>query len=156
MALNLTSPVTGTAQTGFTSPTYTLFADSYPNGYNGKQWIVTALGGTQTGVTAHSVTSPFSISVARPPVLKGPNYAKSTTGFIVNNNRNVWKIIVRKGALPAANERVDTILGRCEWSVPAGCETYSVAELRAAISLMIGSLSQMSAALGDSMNNGTV
>lgn len=37
----LTSPVTGSAQTGFTSPTYTITADKFP-GNNGVQYAITA------------------------------------------------------------------------------------------------------------------
>lgn len=51
MTIALSSPVTGGAQTGFTSPTYTLTADTPPAGSGGKQYAATALGGTQAGVT---------------------------------------------------------------------------------------------------------
>lgn len=59
MSFTLTSPITGAAQTGFTSPTYTLTSDLAPDN-NGKQVAVTALGGTQVGVTTHSVAAPFT------------------------------------------------------------------------------------------------
>jgi hypothetical protein len=42
MTIALTTPVTGTAQTGLTSPTYTVVADTPPNAYS-KQYAVTAL-----------------------------------------------------------------------------------------------------------------
>lgn len=45
MTMNLTTPLTGAAQTGFTAPTYTLTLDVNP-AQNAKQWAVTALGGT--------------------------------------------------------------------------------------------------------------
>jgi hypothetical protein len=62
MAIALTTPITGTAQTGFTAPTYTIAADTAPV-INSKQWVVTALGGTQTGASASLVSSPFTIAV---------------------------------------------------------------------------------------------
>jgi len=69
MSFNLTSPVTGASQTGFTAPTYTLTVDTAPD-VNAKQWAVTALGGTQAGVSSHSVASPFTVTMFRPKVLR--------------------------------------------------------------------------------------
>jgi len=42
MTFALSSPVTGAAQTGLTSPTYTVTADTPPDA-NAKQYAVTAL-----------------------------------------------------------------------------------------------------------------
>jgi len=61
MTWSPTTPVTGGAQTGFTAPTYTLSVDTAPD-INGKQHAVTALGGTQAGVTSHSVSNPFTVT----------------------------------------------------------------------------------------------
>ena len=69
MTFSLTSPITGAAQTGFTTPTYTHVADTAPD-VNGRQVAITALGGTQAGVTVHSVASPFSITFFRPKAYK--------------------------------------------------------------------------------------
>lgn len=60
MAFTLTSPITGAAQTGFTTPTYTHVSDVAPEA-NGRQVAVTALGGTQTNVIAHSVADRKSV-----------------------------------------------------------------------------------------------
>jgi len=69
MTISYTNPVTGAAQTGLTSPTYTLVADIAPD-VNGRQWAVSALGGTQTGVRTHSASDPFTITVMRPKVFQ--------------------------------------------------------------------------------------
>ena len=62
MAISLTSPITGAAVTGLTSPTYTVAVDTPPNTWS-KQWAVTALGGTQTGVdTSSSASRPFTLT----------------------------------------------------------------------------------------------
>lgn len=58
MSITFPGTLTGAEQTGFTSPTYTTAADNAPD-FNAKQVAVTAVGGTQAGVTAHSVSSPF-------------------------------------------------------------------------------------------------
>jgi hypothetical protein len=64
MSFAPTSPVTGAAQSGLTAPTYTLTADVAP-AQNAKQYAVTALGGTQTGVISHSVAAPFTLAMFR-------------------------------------------------------------------------------------------
>jgi len=155
MSLSLTSPVTGSAQTGFTSPTFTLVSDIAPD-INGKQYIVSALGGTQTGASVHSVQSPFTLSLWRPRVLRTPNFPVNGSNYITNNPLNSWKVITRKGGLPTASERVQVAVITTKFDIPAGLETYSIAEMRSMISAHIGMLTQMSAALGDSFNNGTL
>lgn len=155
MGISLTSPVTGSAQTGFTSPTYTLVSDIAPD-VNGKQYVVSALGGTQTGATAHTVSNPFTTAIFRPKVVRGFSANVDSNKYVVNNPSNVWKVITRKGGVPASGERFAVSILTTSFSIPAGVETYSIAEIRAAISMHIGSLTQMSAALGDSFNNGTL
>lgn len=153
MAVTLTSPITGAAQTGFTSPTYTHVTDIAPDN-NGKQYAVTALGGTQTGASVHSVASPFTITVTRPRVFKSLGKANPTTGVIANVPTNVYKVLVRKGALPLAGQAAALAYCRCEIGIPAGTDLASPAELRAMLSAMIGSLTQVSAGLGDTVTSG--
>jgi hypothetical protein len=83
MTVSVTSPVTGSAQTGLTSPTFTLTTDVAPD-VNGKQWVVTALGGTQTGVSVHSVASPFSLTFWRPKISRILGQPNINTGIIAN------------------------------------------------------------------------
>lgn len=149
-----TTPVTGAAQTGFTSPTYTLSADVAPD-INGKQHAVTAVGGTQVGVTTHSVSSPFTITFERPRQLKvlGPAQAN---GFIASVPRNVYKLRVRKGVTPAASQPAQVALLELTMSIPAGSDTYDAANIRAAISALIGTLSQVSAGIGDTAVSGVM
>lgn len=155
MGLNLTSPVTGSAQTGLTSPTYTIVSDTAPSA-NGKQDAVTALGGTQTGVTTHSVSSPFTVTRFRPVQLKSLPAANPVTGVIKSIPNNVYKCITRKGVTPALGVPAIPMLINTSISVPAGADTYDVANIRAALSLHIGALTQLSAALGDSCVSGII
>jgi len=153
MSVSLTSPVTGGAQTGFTSPTYTLTTDIAPD-VNGKQWAVTALGGTQTGVTAHSVSSPFTISVFRPKVLRNLGQPNPVTGVVSNIPKNTYKVIVRKGAVPLAGQSPQIAMATMTMDVPAGTDTANPAEIRAMLSAGIGALWQISAGLGDTEVSG--
>lgn len=155
MAISLSSPVTGSAQTGFTAPTYTHVTDIAPDN-NGKQYAVTALGGTQTGVTFHSATNPFTITFTRPRVFKPLGKANPTTGVVASPPINVWKVIARKGAVPLAGQAPAVSYIRAECGIPAGTDTASPAELRALFSLFIGAMTQLSAGLGDSMASGTM
>lgn len=153
MSVSVSSPVTGGAQTGFTSPTYTLVSDIAP-APNGKQYAVSALGGTQTGVDVHSVSKPFTLTVFRPQNLRTLPTANPVTGVIKNIPVNTYKFIVRKGAQPAANQSAQVASINCAINVPAGVDTYEPEEVRAMISLAIGALNQISAGLGDTTVSG--
>lgn len=155
MTISVTSPVTGAAQTGLTTPTYTLVSDIAPN-INGKQWAVSALGGTQTGVSVHSVAAPFTISCFRPQNLKGLGKPNPVTGIIANVENNVYKVITRKGVLPLAGQPYKNMVITTEISVPAGADLASPAEVRAALSAHIGSLNQQSAGVGDTTVSGII
>lgn len=152
MSFNLTN-ITGSAQTGFTTPGYTVTADIAPS-QNGKQWAVTAITGTQTGVDAHSVSKPFTVSFFRPANLRTLPAANPVTGVIKGIANNVYKIITRKGAAPAVNQsnlvpRITTTI-----EVPAGVDTYEPEEVKAMLSAHIGALYQQSAGIGDTVVSG--
>lgn len=155
MTVALTSPVTGSAQTGLTSPTYTLTADTAPDS-NGKQYAVTALGGTQTGVSTHSVSSPFTITFWRAKILKVLGNPNPVTGVVANVPTNTYKLVTRKGVLPLADQPMRTMLITTSIEVPAGADTADSEHIRAALSLHIGSLSQASAGIGDTAINGVM
>lgn len=137
MAFTPTTPVVGAAITGFTSPTYTLTSDAAPNSYT-KQWAVTALGGTQAGVSAHSPASPFIVQVARPKMYKPLSLVNPTTGQLTSIPRNLWKFLIVKGALPLAGQAPVNIPVRIEIPIPAGVESYSAAELKGLFSFLGG------------------
>lgn len=155
MSFNPSTPVTGGSQTGFTSPTYTLTADIAPSP-NGKQYAVTAVGGTQVGVDTHSVSKPFTLSFFRPATLKTLPSANPITGVIKSIPNNVYKLITRKGASPAVNQnalvpRITTTI-----EVPAGTDTYEPEEIKAMISLHAGALWAQSSGIGDSCISGII
>lgn len=155
MAWSLTSPVTGAAQTGFTTPGYVLTADRAPD-VNGIQHAVTGLTGTQTGATAHSIASPFTITFWKPKVFKLLGIPDPSTGVVGNVPMNVFKVITRKGVLPLAgqsykNMQITTII-----EVPAGADTADPANIRAALSLHAGALNQQSSGAGDTLISGVM
>jgi len=154
MSFNLTA-ITGATVTGFTTPTYTVTADVAPSN-NGKQWAITATGGTQAGVDVNTVSKPFTMSFFRPAVLKALPAANPVTGVIKSVPTNTYKLITRKGAAPAANQppqmvRITTII-----EVPAGVDTYEPEDLKAALSAHIGGLSQQSTGISDTVTSGII
>jgi hypothetical protein len=152
MTWNPASPVTGATVSGLTSPTYTLSSDIAPD-VNGKQVAVSALGGTQTGVTTHSVSSPFTITYNRPKQLKQlPKIG--VNGQYGAIPKNTHKVIVRKGVVPAAGQPAEMLIITMTIDVPAGAETYDSANVRAAISAAVGTLSQQASGVADTLISG--
>lgn len=155
MAFSLTSPVTGQAQTGLTSPTYTVVSDVAPD-WNARQWNVSALGGTQTGVRVHSASDPFTITVFRPKTFAQLGKPNPVTGVVKYVPNNQWRVLVRKGVIPLAGQAVTPAYFDGKMSVPAGSDTADAVNLRAMLSCAFGALVQQSAGLGDSLVTGTM
>jgi len=155
MTFALSGSPGGGAQTGFTSPTYTVAVDTAPQ-YNGKQFAVTALGGTQVGVTASSVGNPFTVNMIRPVTLKSAAPLRTNSNSLLQNNRNVWVMIIRKGGFVNTAAGIRGIMvTRTSWDIPAGMETESPAEIRASVSFQVGVGNNQSAGIGDMLVTGT-
>jgi hypothetical protein len=156
MSILWTTPITGSAQSGFTSPTYTTVADTAPSGNPGKQVVVTALGGTQAGVTTHTVNSPFTLNFTRSATLRTLGAVNPVTGAISSVPTNTYSLIVRKGVLVAANQPPRVAVLRITFDVPAGADSVDPSNLRACVSAAFGALSQQSAGFGDMTCNGVI
>lgn len=155
MSYNPTSPVTGSAVTGFTAPTYTLTADIAP-GPNGKQYAVTGLGGTQAGVDSHTVSRPFTLTMFKPQRFSMLGMPNPVTGVIKDIPINKWKIVGRKGAKPAVNQPDRPVLFTLTIDIPAGTDTYEAEEIRAGWSAFVGHLWGNSASICDTFIQGTL
>lgn len=156
MSFSVTSPVTGGAQTGLTTPTYTLVVDTAPTN-SGKQYAVSAIGGTQTGVdSSSSPARPFTITLSRPPVLRQLPSLNAATGLLPNVPTNVYKIGVRKGLTPLAGQQARVGYANVDIGVPAGADIADTANVRAMLSLLIGVLNQISASIGDTAVTGII
>lgn len=158
MALNPSSPITGAAVTGLTGPTYTFTEDS--GSPNDRRFVVTALGGTQTGVETHSVSSPFHLTVSRPQQLKSLPRPNALTGQYPAIPVNEFRVKTVKGATingsvaGAVAEVPITIDVRCR--VPCGVElsTNDPEELKAALSYTLGFLYSNASGLYDLITTG--
>lgn len=153
MAFTPVSPVVGAAITGFTSPTYTLTPDLAP-APNGKQFAITAVGGTQVGVDTNTVSKPFTSTFFRPQVLKTLPAANPVTGVIKTIPINQYKLVTRKGALPAANQSPQILKVTTTIEVAAGVDTFEPEDLKGALSCHIGLLWANSAGIADTCVTG--
>jgi hypothetical protein len=153
MTVALTSPVTGGAQTGLTSPTYT-HAQGTAADVNGKLWYVTSLGGTQTNVTVHSAASPFTLGYWVPKVLRFLGKPNPTTGLIASVPMNVHRFQLRKGVLVLAGQPYQVMDATVVIKIPAGADLADPANIRAGLSMLVGGISQLSAGIGDTCVTG--
>jgi len=156
MSFTLSSPVTGGAQTNFTSPTYTLVTDTAPTAA-GKQYAVSAIGGTQAGVDSSSSPSrPFTITLSRPPVLRALPAVDPATGVLRSVPNNTYKIGVRKGVTPLSGQASRTAQAWLVIDVPAGADTADAPNVRAMLSLLAGAIAQISAEIGNTAVSGVI
>ncbi|DAD52440.1 coat protein [ssRNA phage SRR5466725_1] len=138
--MNLTSPLTGAAQTGLTSPTFTLSADTAPT-IAGKQFAISALGGTQTNVLANTIATPFTISLFKPAKIKAVPANSLLAGIQPNWPKNQNKLITRKSV--NCTSIAQSILEiRTEFNIPAGAPVQDLVSIKSAISSHIGALQQ--------------
>lgn len=154
MSFSPSSPITGAAISGLTSPTYTIVADTPPSAVS-KQYAVSGLGGTQTGVTAHSLSSPFTQTMFRPSsfkVLGQPN----PSGIIRSFPNNTFTVLTRKGVSVLASQPIQTMLIKTDLRIPSGADTYDLVNIKAAISAHIGLLWQIAQGLSDTVTTGTM
>lgn len=153
MAFGPSSPITGATATGLTSPTYTVTQDTPPNSHS-EQLAVTALGGTQTGVVAHSVSSPFTITMERPAQFKQLGQPNPSTGVVASVPRNVYTVRTRKGVLPLAGQASQVMLIETKISVPAGSDNADPLSVRAALSAHVGTLNADSTGISSTITDG--
>jgi lipid-A-disaccharide synthase-like uncharacterized protein len=153
MSITVSSPVTGGAQTGLTSPTATYVVDVAPD-VNGKQWYVSVLGGTQTNARTHSISDPFIVLFVSPKVRKTLPAPNPTTGLIGSIPVNSYMMKTQKGVNVAVNQSPRVLSIRTIVDVPAGSDSYDAVNIRAALSAHIGLLNANSAGFGDSLTVG--
>jgi hypothetical protein len=153
MALSPSSPLTGAAITGLTNPTYTLTVDTPPD-INAKQWAVTALGGTQTDVVAHSPDRPFTVTVKRPKVLKLQGSPNPITGVVPKSGMNEYAIIIRKGVSTDLNGAAAVAVADVRVRIPVGSTVNDSKNLLALFSALGGFIANQVQGLSDTTSTG--
>lgn len=153
MAISVTSPITGSAQTGFTSPSAVVTVDTPPPGSYAKQWVVTSMTGA-SGINAGSVSCPFTITFTRPTTLRTLAPVNPLTGILREVPKNVYKVHTIKGVLPLAGQAYESEVISTEVRVPAGADLADPVNVRAGVSVHVGVLNQQSANIGDTVTTG--
>jgi hypothetical protein len=152
----LTGSFAGAAIAAFTTPTYTMTADQGLDARS-KQSYISTIGGTQAGVTAHTLNAPFTVTVRRPAVIKTLSMAflNGVTGQYSRVPYNDWLVLWRKGAQVAANQwhtnEVRTLI-----HIAAGSETFDVANVRGLLSAAGGYISANAQGASDSVQTGVM
>lgn len=139
MTVSITSPIAGPNLTGLTSPTYTLTSDTAPDA-TAKQYVVTALGGTQTNVRTHSLSDPFMITVWKPKAIKSLPAKNPITGAYPSVPVNQYVCIVRKGVYIDAASNLRQLTCRLSFDCPAGADAADAVNVRAALSALFGAV----------------
>jgi len=155
MSFNPSSPLTGAAITGLTSPTHTFVTDSAPD-VNAKQWAVSNLGGTQPGASVHSPEKPFTMTVKKPKVLKAAQGYSANLAQFTQTGVNEFTVLFRKGVnilngYSGVQYRVCEI--RLNVKVPAGANNDS-GELKTVFSMAGGAISNQLQGIYDMVTTG--
>jgi len=159
MSFAPSSPVTGATVTGLTTPTYTFVEDQAPAS-NIRRFVVTTLGGTQTNVETHSISSPFYLDVSRPVQIKTLPRASALTGQYPQLPVNEFRVKLVKGATingSIAGASAETqIIFDLRMRVPTGVEltTNDPEELKAALSMLGGFIFSNANGLNDLVTTG--
>lgn len=159
MAYNPSGVITGSAQTGLTSPTYTVAAAQAPTQL-GKQVYVSALGGTQTGVEVHSGSRRFLANFVVPASWKTQREGNmsgslgAVTGAMIMSGFNTFNLLVLKGCAVDSIGNVRDMRVRLQVDLPVGADAFDPESVRAAMSFLVGLLSNQSAGIGDTLITG--
>lgn len=146
--------ITGADQTGFTTPTYTMVVD-FPPDANSKQWAVSALGGTQTGVRAHVDGDPFTV-VIRKERYKALPSKNPVNGSYGNVPMNRTELLFRKGVYIDSSQTIRVANLRIIAELPAGCQASDAANVRGLTSFALGLMAEEASDFGDTLITGVV
>ena len=97
MPLNLTTTTATTTTATLTTAGYTFSADLAIDGRS-KVSVVSALSGTQTGVTVHTVDAPKQMIFKKPATFQVPSAYNSVSGKYGKVPKNVHRVIFRGAA----------------------------------------------------------
>lgn len=138
MAIALTGPTAALTTNKITTGTYTFAADMASD-TRSKVFVVTTLGGTQTGVLTHSVDAPKQVIFKKPAAFLQPSGYNTTTGRYSKVPKNTTRIIGR-GSCNVAAGQVEVIPMILDIGIPAGSMTYDRANVEASVAMFIASL----------------
>lgn len=144
------------AVTGFTTPTFTtvLSSTTVPNG---KQYSVTARGGTQPGglTDVNSASRPFTFLATRPATIQQLP-ALNGAGVLPNVPVNVYTLGIRKGLTVLSGQPSVPGYAKFSFGIPAGADLADANGVAAMLVCMSMALAQMAQGIIDSANTGDI
>jgi len=159
MTVGITSPVTGSAQTGMTSPTFTFTEDRVIGSQPARRYLVSARGGTglnNVTTDVHAVSRPFSVTIARPASFKPAPVINAASGIALRaTGKNEYKFTVAKG-VTAASGLTEVSFFDGNIRIPAGADINDVAGVKSLLSAAIGVLTSIASGLGDTVIDGNL
>lgn len=155
MSFTPSSPVSGPNIAALSSPTFGLTLDSPPS-TNGKQYVVSTVGGTATNVTVHKASEPFTLSAFKPQTTKVLPPVNPVTGALPSVGNNVYTVITRKSVEVMADQTPRLMIIRTEISVPAGAEVNDLPNVAAALSCHLGAIYAEASDIGSLVQDGVL
>jgi hypothetical protein len=138
MSISLAGPTDAITTNKLTAGTYTFVADM-ANDNRSKAFVVSALGGTQTGANIHSVDAPKQFIVKKPAAFLQPSAYNTVSGRYGKVPKNVTRVIGRGSCNVAANQ-VEIIPMSLDIVVPAGGMSYDRVNVEASVAMFIMAL----------------
>lgn len=139
MSISLTGPTAAiTSLSGLLSAaTFTFVADS-ANDNRTKVFALSAIGGTATGATIHSVSAPKQFMVKRPSQYAMPGGYNQVSGMYSRVPKNITRVI-GKGSCKIGANQTEVISMSLDIGIPAGA-SYDAVNLEASVAMFIAGL----------------
>jgi len=152
MSINLAGPTTAVTTSQLTAATYSFTADM-ANDLRSKAFVMTAAGGTQTGVTTNSVDAPKKVIFKKPANFQQPSQFNTVTGRYGRVPKNTTRII-GIGSAKVATNQVETIPITIDIGIPAGAVSFDRANVEASVSMTIMAIHNQLSAMLTAMYDG--
>lgn len=140
MSISLTGPTTAVTSTSgkISAGTFT-FVPDMANDNRSKVFVVSALGGTQTGANKHTVDAPKQMIFKRPASYAMPSGYNQVSGRYARVPKNVHRVVFR-GSANVASGQTELIPISLDIPVPAGAIAYDQVNVEASIMAFIAGL----------------
>lgn len=138
MSINLVGPTAAITTNNVIAGTYT-FAEDMANDNRTRVYVVSAIGGTQTGVNLHTVDAPKQVMFKRPAQFLQPSAFNTVSGRYGRVPKNVTRVIGR-GSCNVAAGQVEIIQMSTDIGIPAGGVTFDRANVEASVAMYIAAL----------------
>lgn len=138
MSINLAGPTAAVTTSQLTAATYTFVTDMAQDARS-KVFVVSALGGTQTGVSAHTVDAPKQMIFKKPASFAQPSGYNQVSGRYGKVPKNTTRVMFRGSAKVAANQWEGLPISM-DIGVPAGAVSYDRANVEASVTAFIAGL----------------